>query len=170
MSMELFSLRILARAAAIIVITCLFPAKLQAAGVQALLFEAKYANAVRWNGGASVLFSSENVKKSGGSSGVIVGGSVGRGGVQVWGGKAALVDFGGGVRSLLTVDARTVVTRTWNNPLGASANSTYVGGEAGLALLLVRFSVGYAGRVSGPSTGDGHIVMGGIGVEIPWLR
>ena len=173
--MELFSLRILARAAAIVLITCLFPAKLHAGDLQALLLDASYANAVRWNAGASLLFSHDDVKKGGGSSGIIVGGSVGRGGMQAWGGKGGLIDLDlgdnpkRGFQPVIAMDVRAVVARTSDNPLGASPNSTYVGGEVGLGLLL-RFSVGYARRISGASTGDGHIVTGGVGVEIGWLR
>jgi len=163
-------LRTLARAAAIVVITCLFPANLQAADVQALLLDASYANAVRWNAGGSLYFSADKAKNPGATSGIVVGGSVGRGGVQVWGGKALLASPGSdGFPIVFDIDLRTVVTRTSDNPLGASANSTYVGGEVGLGFL-VRFNLGYAKRVSGASTGDGHIVTGGIGVEIPWLR
>jgi hypothetical protein len=58
-------LRILARAAAIVVITCLFPAK---------CMRASYANAVRWNAAASLFFSHDDLKNSGGSTGIVVGG------------------------------------------------------------------------------------------------
>ena len=51
--MELFGLRILARAAAIVVIAALVPAKLQAAD---LWVDASYAKPIGWNGGAFLVF------------------------------------------------------------------------------------------------------------------
>lgn len=156
-------LRFPTRAAAIVVITCFFPAKLQAGDFQALFLDANYAKPVRWNVGASLFFSHDDVANSDGGSGIIVGGSVGAGGMQVWGGKALLGDVG-------NIDFRAVVARTWDNPRGASANSTYVGGEVGWGLG-ARFSLGYAKRISGPSTDDGHIITWGVGLEIPvWFR
>jgi hypothetical protein len=166
------SVRILARSAAIVAITCLCPAKLDASDFRGLLLDANYAAPVRWNVGGSLLFSHDEVKNNGGANCIIVGGSLGRGGMQVWGGKALLGDFGGegpGVRAAVDVDVRAVVARTWDDPLFAAANSTYVGGEVGVGFLL-RLSVGYGKRISGPSTDHGHIVTWGVGVEIPWLR
>jgi hypothetical protein len=166
------SVPILARSAAIVAITCLCPAKLEASDFRGLLLDANYAAPVRWNVGASLLFSHEEVKNSGGASCITVGGSLGRGGMQVWGGKALIGDLGGegpGVRAAVAVDVRAVVARTWDDPLFAAANSTYVGGEVGVGFLL-RLSVGYGKRISGPSTDHGHIVTWGVGAEIPWLR
>jgi len=154
-------LRILARAAAIVVITCLLPATLRAGDLQAVLVDANYVKPVRWNAGGSLFFSNHFSNEGGG--GPIVGGSVGRGGMQVWGGFAVLSNVGGG-------DFRAVVTRTWDNPRGASANSTYLGGEIGFGTI-GRLSVGYAKRISGPSTSHDHVVTWGIGLEIPvWFR
>jgi hypothetical protein len=82
--------------------------------------------------------------------------------MQAWGGMALLGDAVGG-------DVRAVVTRTWDNPRGASANSTYVGGEIGL-FSGWRVSVGYAKRISGPSTGNDHVITWSVGAEIPWFR
>lgn len=62
-----------------------------------------------------------------------------------------------------------MVIRTWNNPRGASANSTYLGGEVGWGLLL-RFSVGFATRIAGPATDDDTIITWGVGLEIPVWR
>jgi hypothetical protein len=157
-------LRILARAAAtILATTCLYPAKLQAGDFQALFLDANYAQPVRFNFGGSLFFSHQDVANSDGGSGIIVGGSVGRGGMQLWGGKALLADVG-------TADFRAVVTRTWDNPRRASPSSTYLGGEIGWGLGL-RLSVGYAKQIRGPSTDNEHIVTWGIGVEIPvWFR
>jgi hypothetical protein len=155
------SLRIFALAAAtILVITCLYPARLQADGFQALVLDANYAKPVRWNVGGSLALSHDDAKASEGGTAIVVGGSVGRGGMRVWGGTAQ-PPYG---------DFRAVVTRTWDSPRGASANSTYVGGEVGFGLY-GRFTVGYAKRISGPSTGGDHIVTGGVGLQIPvWFR
>ena len=161
--MERVSLRILPSVAAtILAITCLCSAKVQASDYQALFLDGNYVKPVRWNVGASLFFSHDDVKNSDGGSGLIVGGSVGAGGMQMWGGKALLGNVG-------NVDFRAVVSRTWDNPRGASANSTYLGGEVGWGLG-VRLSVGYAKRIRGPSTDDGHILTLGVGLEIPVWR
>jgi hypothetical protein len=163
--------RILARAVVIVVIASLFPAKLHASE---LWLDPNYATPVRWNFGASLFFFEQkprcdtgwfNIQRSDGCRrSIIAGGSVGRGGMQAWGGKTLPGDevFG-------EWDFRAVVTRTWDHPRGASPNSTYVGGEVGWWLVW-RFSVGYAKRVSGPSPGDGHTLTWGVGFEIPALR
>jgi hypothetical protein len=159
--MEQVRPRVLARLATILVIACLCPATVRAGDFHALLLDASYARPLRWNVGASLFFSPDDVGKSQGGTGIIVGGSVGAGGMQVWGGKELL----GGPN----IDVRGVVTRTWDNPRGASANATYVGGEVGWGLGW-RVSVGYAKRLSGPSTGSDHIITWGVGAEIPWFR
>ena len=152
-------LRILARAAVIVVIASLFPAKLHASD---LWLDASYAQPLRWNVGAFLFFD--------GGRRIIVGGNVGPNGMQAWGGK--LLDRPGGGNNGWALDLRAVITRTWDNPRGASPNSTYVGGEVGWLGQVgfwgdSRLSVGYAKRVSGPSPGDGHILTWGVGFEIP---
>ena len=128
--------------AAIVLIACLWPATLRAEGGKALLLDASFSRPLKWTFGGA-LFLTHDVQSER-AVGTVVGGSVGKHGMQVWGGRRA-VGFGGG-------DVRAVVTRTWNDPRAASAHSTYVGGEAGLGGLVWRFSVGYAKRVAGPST------------------
>lgn len=158
MSMELFNLDILARVATIVILPFLSPGK-PPAGYQALWLNASYVQPVRSSVGGTLLLSHEDVKNSQGGPVILVGGSVGQGGMQVWGGPAQPVG-----------DFRAVVTRTWDGPRGASANSTYVGGEVGFGLL-ARLSVGYAKRISGPSTGDDHILTWGVGLQIPvWVH
>jgi hypothetical protein len=151
------SLRVLARAATVAMITGLSVATLHADDGNALLLNANYSKLLRWTFGGA-LFLSHDLGSEGGV-GTIVGGSVGKNGMQIWGGRK-LVGFGGG-------DFRAVLTRTWDNPRGASANSTYVGGEVGFGGLVGRLSVGYAKRIAGPSTGAGHVVTWGVGMEIP---
>jgi len=160
-------LRIVARAAVIVVIALLFPAKLQAGD---LWFEASYVKPIGWNAGA-LLFFDPDVQDGHRDRRIIVGGNVGPNGMQAWGGKLLELP-GGGLFEVL--DVRAVITRTWDHPLGASPNSTYAGGEVGwggpVAFLgLLRPSVGYAKRVSGPSSGNGHIVTWGVGLAIPWV-
>jgi hypothetical protein len=123
------------------------------------LLDASYARPLRSNFGGSLFFANDFGNEGG--TGIIVGGSAGRGGMQAWVGKA-VIGMGGG-------DLRAVVVRTWDNPRGASANSTYVGGEVGWGLL-VRFSVGFAKRIAGPRTDDGKIITWGVGLEIPVWR
>ena len=160
-------LRILARAAVIVVIASLFPAKLHASD---WWLDASYTQPLRWNVGASLFFDHYDFQNRKAGRRIIVGGKVGPNGMQAWGGK--LLDRPGGGNNGWALDLRAVITRTWDNPRGASPNSTYVGGEVGwLGLVgfwgVSRLSVGYAKRVSGPSPGDGHILTWGVGYEIP---
>src|SRR5262245_29842242 len=137
--MELFSLNILARVAAIVVIPLLLPVKMQGGDFhRALLLNANYVKPARSNVGGSLVLSHKDVNNSEGGTIIIVGGSVGQGGMQAWGGTTQPLG-----------DVRAVVTRTWDSPRGASGNSTYAGGEVGFGLIY-RFSVGYAKRISGP--------------------
>ena len=142
--------------------TTISPVKQQTSELRAFFLDGNYAKPVRWNIGAALFFSPDDVGNSDGGSGLIVGGSVGAGGAQAWAGKALLGSVG-------NYDFRAVVTRTWDNPRGASPNSTYVGGEVGWGLGL-RLSAGYAKRIRGFSTDDGHIITWGVGLEIPVWR
>jgi len=121
-----------------------------------------YNTPLRWTFGGA-LFHSHRFEKEGGG-GVIAGGTVGQHGMQAWGGLGLMTSAGGG-------DLRAVVTRTFENPRGgASANSTYVGGEVGWGMGL-RLSLGYAKQIAGPSTGKDHVITWGIGMELPlWWR
>jgi hypothetical protein len=162
MSMELLSLEILARLATIVILPFLSPGKPEAG--QMLLFHASYVQPVRSSVGGTLLLSHGDAKSFEGGRSIIVGGSVGQGGMQVHGG----MQVWGGLAQPVG-DFRAVVTRTWNSPRGASANSTYVGGEVGFGLV-ARLSVGYAKRISGPSAGDDHVLTWGVGLQIPVWR
>ena len=129
-------------------------------GPPSFLIDASYATPLRSTVGGSLFWSNDFGNEGG--SGVIVGGNVGRGGMQAWLGKALIGNVGGG-------DVRAVVFRTWENPRDASANSTYVGGEVGWGLL-VRLSVGFAKRIAGPATDHDRIITWGVGIEIPIWR
>jgi hypothetical protein len=100
-------LRILARAAVIVVIASLFPAKLHASD---WWLDASYAQPLRWNVGAFLFF--DRGRR------IIVGGNVGPNGMQAWGGK--LLDRPGGGSNGWALDLRAVITRTRDNPRGAS--------------------------------------------------
>jgi hypothetical protein len=99
---------------------------------------------------------SHNLGSEGGA-GTIVGVNVGKYGMRLgeaasWQGMAA-VTFG-------------PCSLRHGGPRRASANATYLGGEIGFGGLVGRFSIGYAKRISGRSTEDGHIVTWGLGIEI----
>jgi len=149
----------------LIAITCLSATTLRAGDLQAVLIDASYARPVRFNAGASLFFSKQKDLKNSpadeGGSGVIVGGSVGAGGIKTWGGLQALHPFGG--------DVRFVVTRTWDQPR-ASDEATYLGGEVGWGGLGLRLSAGYGKRVDGAATAPDHIVTWGVGVAIPRFK
>jgi hypothetical protein len=163
--------RILGRGATIVAVTCLSstPAHAQADAAEApsyggtaLLVGANYGKPLRqtFSGG---LFLRTHDPGTEGAVGTIVGGTLGRHGMQVWGGRK-VVAFGGG-------DVRAVLTRTWENPRGgASPHATYVGGEVGLGGLVGRLSFGYARRIAGSSTGSGHVFTWGVGMEIVSFR
>jgi len=149
--------RSLGFAATIAAITWISPATLRAEGRKALMLDLNYSTPLEWTVGAA--FYRSNQFWDEGGRGLVGGGRLGKHGMQAWGGWAGL----GGPSN---VDARGVLTRTWESPLGASANSMYLGGEVGWSHLC-RFSAGYAKRIDGPSTSHGHIVTLGIGVELP---
>src|SRR5258706_7125062 len=98
-------LRILARAAVIVVIASLFPAKLHASD---LWLDASYAKPLRWDVGAFLFFDHDDVQNRNGGRRIIVGGNVGPNGMQAWGGKALDLPGGGGNGGL---ELRAVVTR-----------------------------------------------------------
>jgi len=62
--------------------------KLQPPYLQAVLVEMSYSKLARWNAGASLFLSHDDVGNSEGGAGLIVGGRVGAGGMEVWGGMA----------------------------------------------------------------------------------
>ena len=168
--------RLLAHAAAIVAIAGLSNARLQAqaeaevpAPAQAtatgdfgngLLIGVNYGTPLRWAFSGGLFIHSHDLGNEGeGAVGTILGGSVGREGIEVWGGRKA-VALGGG-------DFRAVLTRTWNSPRGgASPNSTYLGGEVAFGGLLGRLSVGYARQIAGPAARRDHVITWGVGIEI----
>ncbi len=63
-------------------------------------------------------------------------------------------------------DFKAVVTRTWDEPRSASANSTYLGVEGGLSVAFVRFTMGVAKRLEDRSAGDDWLYRWGLGIQI----
>ena len=98
-------------------------------------------------------------------SGIILAGGAGTGGFRVAAGGAALALEG----PFLTTgfDALFTLTRTGETPRGAGANSTYVGGEAGLVIMSVRLSAGVAHRTAGTPSPKATIFTWSVGVQIP---
>jgi hypothetical protein len=136
-----------------------------------VLLGAQYGAPQRIAGGVIVLIpvgdvvSEDNLS---GARGGEVRGSVGVGGWQVAGG--AFVS-----RFPFWADLLLTLTRTSTNPSGASADSTYLGVEAGLALpvyeirrsfINVRPSVGIAQRVGGGSGTKATAFTWSIGTHI----
>jgi hypothetical protein len=145
-----------------VAVTCLFAGKLHAGDLQVVLVETSYAKPARFNVGGSLFFTNGydwSEASNEGIGGFIVGGRVGRDAKEVWAGFSGLAVPG--------ADLRAIVTRTGDQPRGASPNATYLGGELGLGTLGVRFTVGYSNRVSGPSINRDHIFTWGVGGQIP---
>ena len=120
---------------------------------------------LRRAGGAAILFpfgsaqSDDNLTKQ---RAVELQAGGGRGGVRVGGGMAWLTGpFG--------PDVLLQVTRTSDSPRGGRPRTTYLGLEAGYTLPLLRFSVGVARRVAGPSGPKGTVFTWEVGIRVPCL-
>lgn len=121
----------------------------------------QYGAPLRISGGLAVYF--ETKVDGDFTSGPIVEGSAGQGGVRASFGFASFLEY-------LGLDARGVVYRTVAHPRGASADSTYLGGEAGLTIAYVRASLGVAQRVAGPGGEHGTILTWTVAVHVPLSR
>jgi hypothetical protein len=122
------------------------------------------------SGSAGVLFAPPKPFESHNSPdssrlGLLLKGAAGTGGFSIAGGGAALALEG----PFLTTgfDALLTVTRTGQNPRGASVKSTYVGVEGGLVLMSVRLSAGVAHRAAGASGDKATIFTWSVGAQIP---
>jgi len=98
-------------------------------------------------------------------AGLVVTGGVSTGGFSLAAGGAFLALEG----PFLTTgfDARFTLTRTGHAPRRAAADSTYVGGEAGLVIMSVRLAAGAAHRAAGPTGPKATILTWSVGVQIP---
>jgi hypothetical protein len=65
------------------------------------------------------------------------------------------------------VDALLTILRTSDSPRGVMAQSTYVGGEAGLLFMSVRIGLGVAHRASGPGPRD-TVFTWNVGFRAGW--
>jgi hypothetical protein len=63
-------------------------------------------------------------------------------------------------------DLKGIVTRTWNEPRAASADSTYLGVEGGLSVTFVRFTLGVTKRIEERTRGDEWMYHWGVGIQI----
>lgn len=63
-------------------------------------------------------------------------------------------------------DLKGLVSRTWDEPRAASANSTYLGVEGGLSVAFVRFTLGVSKRLEERSEGDEWLYHWGVGIQV----
>jgi hypothetical protein len=129
-----------------------------------------YGAPTRWSGSAGLLIGRPRPFQAGTApdssrTGLMVAGGAGAGGVRVAAGVAALALEGPNLTT--GFDALFTVTRTGAAPRDASADSTYLGAEAGLVLMSVRLSAGVAHRVSGSSGSKSTVFTWSAGVQIP---
>jgi hypothetical protein len=146
------------------------PAPAQPKDRPLLLPTADYGTPQRWAAGAGALIPmGKPVRMDGGTSGtragIEVAASAGQGGARLAFGPAFIANEGGGM--IVGFDLRGTLMRTRTLPRVATANSTYVGAEAGLAISVVRFSAGVAQRVAGPAGPKGTIFTWSVGLQIP---
>jgi hypothetical protein len=66
----------------------------------------------------------------------------------------------------VVTDLKAIVSRTWDEPRAASANSTYLGVEGGLSVAFVRFTLGVSKRLEERSEGDEWLYHWGVGIQI----
>ena len=95
--------------------------------------------------------------------GWIVEGRAGQSGGRLAFGRQGYLEY-------LGLDTRAFVSRTWNDPLNASSDSTYVGAEAGMTIAYVRVALGVAQRVAGPSGKHGTVLTWSAGVHVPFFK
>jgi hypothetical protein len=138
-----------------------------------VLVGAGYASPTRWTGGLGVLIPFGTPKPNGdlgdvrGQRGLEVDGGVGAGGARLAVGPAWIGKPPSGP-VLFKVDVLAEVTRTWNSPRSASADSTYAGLEGSWMVLMVRLSAGVAHRVAGPAGPDATIFTWSAGMQTGW--
>lgn len=63
-------------------------------------------------------------------------------------------------------DLKAIVSRTWDEPRSASANSTCLGVEGGLSVAFVRFTMGVSKRLEDQPAGDDWLYHWGLGIQI----
>ena len=63
-------------------------------------------------------------------------------------------------------DLKAMVSRSWDEPRSASANSTYLGLEGGLSVAFVRFTMGVSKRLEDRPEGNDWLYHWGLGIQI----
>jgi hypothetical protein len=63
-------------------------------------------------------------------------------------------------------DLKGIVSRAWDEPRAASANSTYLGVEGGLSVAFVRFTLGVSKRLEDRVEGDEWMYHWGVGIQV----
>jgi hypothetical protein len=178
---EAFMIRLYVVLAVGLLLTCGAPASGQTAesaevGPLVVPF-VQYGTPQRLTGGLSVLFPVGKTRREEGalvSRGIEVQGSAGQGGWRVAAGP-----FRAGLPWLWT-DVLLTATRSTDNPRGAFPESTYVGVEAGIALItplneyvshrfgvMIKPSVGFAHRLGGPAGLKRTMFTWSVGAHIP---
>lgn len=66
----------------------------------------------------------------------------------------------------VVADLKAIVSRTWDEPRAASANSTYLGAEGGLSVSFVRFTLGVSKRLEERIEGDEWMYHWGVGIQV----
>jgi len=66
----------------------------------------------------------------------------------------------------VVTDLKAILSRTWDEPRAASANSTYVGAEGGLSVSFVRFTLGVSKRLEERVEGDEWLYHWGVGIQV----
>jgi hypothetical protein len=137
-----------------------------------ILFGGRYAVPTRWTGGLGVMIPIGNSRDTDLGDlreyrGLEVEGSAGVGGARLAVGPAFA---GTSPRApvLFVGDVLVGLTRTWNSPRAASADSSLVSVEGGLTILMVRVSAGLAHRVAGPAGPKATIFTWSVGAQTGW--
>ena len=98
-------------------------------------------------------------------SGTIAEAAVGMGGGTLGIGRSVVIlTEEKSVRVL--ADLKGLISRTWDEPRAASANSTYLGVEGGLSVAFVRFTLGVSKRLEERTQGDEWLYHWGVGIQV----
>jgi hypothetical protein len=135
-----------------------------------LVVRGQYGAPARFSGGLGVLVPVGDQSFSGHSGEVHAGAlfavSRGSGATQVAVGTGIVLIEGNSLQSY-GLDFGATITRTSATPRLASAHSTYLGAELGIAISVVRGSAGFAHRIAGPMAPHGNRFVWSIGLQLP---
>ena len=138
-----------------------------------VLVGAGYAAPTRWTGGVGLLIPLRKPRENGDLGdlqdhrGLQVEASAGVDGARISIGPAFVGKPPAGP-VLFAGDVLAGFTRTWNSSHRATAESSYVGLEGGVTLLMVRLSAGIAHRVGGPEGPNATILTWSLGMQTGW--